>query len=399
MVALIGDNPAATANISQLIEHLTQAGAWFNQDLTLAITEQGEVSVYGSASDKVKNYMRVPVSIMPQLKHFQLTVTDDLMIDCETLVANPAEAVMALIIALYNQTGKLDFWRQHWPLQTLRKTPELLNHLLKSRSQSPKLKQYLELQKEGAHDQALLDSFIGSRAFNLRPQWTAGLSPECVEGGAVLLPIIDFLNHRFSAEPFDLQAQEQTSMRTFSRPDDDTGELFIRYNTYDAVDTYLYYGFVDTQAPWLNSVPMSLNLGDYHIEVIGGNAKIKGTLPPAIKDIRAFLPVITKDSDSDFRLSKLTIPGEKAPRALRRTLAFAIQRMVSLPLSQDRLQTYVLNLEAQVLEYNQNYWLALDDHLNQASSELTPSAQEMLSVLVNRAQQLIADYKSRLNLV
>lgn len=310
---------------------------------------------------KTQSIMRVPLSTMPIISDFEVTVRNDsFCIKSNQEVATEVQReVMALVIEYYNQTNALSAWRASSPWLSLSTNQRILNQLLKARETTKKSQELLDLLELGKKDLLLSQTFLTSRQFNLlEPQQLAADRSTPYKPQKVLLPIIDLFNHDMSANGFQIQAQSaQPSMRVFGRPDPETREIFVRYNLYDPVDTYLYYGFVDERAPYLSSVALDLECQGRSFDITATGGLLKGKIADGLKDLRIFLPVISK-TDRGLTLSKLIIPGEAAPRALRRVLALALRQ---LDLTNETLRAEVLRIEAEVIERNREYWKEMQD--------------------------------------
>jgi hypothetical protein len=400
MTQVTGKHPTAVSTIEALLAQLVEQGAWFNKEMTIEVNEAGEIAVLGStASTKVKNYMRLPVSLLPPLEFFDLSLDDEDRIVCRALKDDATVPLMQLMVQLYNETDKIGFWKRTWPFATLSEHPALLQALAKARGNSPKVQDYQALMASGDEKALWLKSFLGSRQFNLKKAFAQTLHDED-RNLSVLLLVVDFLNHKWSAPAYDISENTQLNLRTFSQPDPETGELFIRYNQYDAVDTYLFYGFVDTQAPWLFSVPIELTLGDKILTVLGQNAAFQGKLPQALRDLRMFMPAVVTNTNDKVTLTKLVIPHEQAPMALRRILGSLVNSLSDQPMEREALQQTVLDLEGQVLAQNQAYWdeLAKTYQAAKAQGTLPPQADEAMQTLIGWANQRLQAYRERLNL-
>jgi hypothetical protein len=284
---------------------------------------------------------------------FQATAVRD------DLPANHA-AIMDLMLAVYNETGKLGWWQTVCPLLALKRYPEVRTHLVRSKMHTPKLQSHMQLLDAGEIDKLVVESFLGARVFNLNPKFLQELGyDESEQGQPVIMPLIDYFNHRFQAEGYTVQAKPApASMRVFGVPDE-SGEVFVRYNLYDPVDTFLFYGFVDTHSPWLASVPRTLTLPDGRgLEILNTGGVMKGELPPALRDLRIYMPMIIKNDQEGVQLSKLLIPGPQAPRALQRILGFLVNHLCPKLSRQERL-AWIERLESELLDFNRTWWREL----------------------------------------
>jgi len=340
-------------------------GAWFHPSLVIRV-EGTELSMVSDAAftDR-RSLLRVPLSLMPVIEAASWSVrtegADVLLQAAPEPAASAAHRdMLSAMLDIYNATGKLSQWREESPWSALRAHPDILRQLYRARAHTPKAQTYHHLVQQGDADDLLVKTFLGSRAFNLSPDHRRMAGHGDVDAGAtVLMPVIDYFNHRFAAEGFSVhETPSPASMRVFGVPDPDSGELFVRYNAYDPMDTYLFYGFVDTGAPWLGSIPLSLTVGDKILAVEARGGTVKGALPPPLRDLRLFLPQVVRQDDLGITLNKLLIPGAAAPRALQRVLASFVS---TLGVSQGRLPAEVARLEEAILEQNDAYWSELAD--------------------------------------
>lgn len=152
----------------------------------------------------------------------------------------------------------------------------------------------------------------------------------CRGGGShrnALLPFVDSLNHRLSAEGFYTPlVGGKPAMRTFHRPDGEFGELFVRYNLYDAVDTTLSYGFMDAACTWLSSVPVTLSVSGQTLKVQGLPMMLRGPLPATFEDIRAYMPALHRQGERQASVTKLMLCTQN-PYSLRRVLTYLVYEL------------------------------------------------------------------------
>lgn len=356
MTPQITGDEALVRPLHILTQRLAAAGAWFNEDLEIR-AGAGDLAMRSQRryTDR-RSVLRVPLAAMPFKEDFHWTLEGD------RLRAEPVgpdtdplhREMMDLMLEVYNQAGKMAQWRQVCPWTALEDHPALLDRLLAAKAAASKVQRFQEWRAGGRRQTLMVESFLGARIFRLTAEHLRYVGREEGDGAAVLMPIIDYFNHRLQAEGFQVQpAPAPISMRVFSRPDPQTGELFVRYNLYDPLDTYLFYGFVDTECPWLASVPLTLDTAGGRLEVLNTGGAFKGTLPQAMRDLRPFMPAVIRQEADHLQLTKLILPGERAPRALQRVLAGLL---TTLGVPRDGVPQEVARLEAEVLERNEAYW-------------------------------------------
>lgn len=298
---------------------------------------------------------------MPLLEDFDITVSEGKFSatpKTDEVAANHIR-IMGLMLDVFNVLDKLPQWRDECPWFSLGEHRAALDHLLTGRPTQGRIKQLREKIDGDDLDVLAADTFMGSRKFNLTPDLLKKLGYEGREkGGTTLMPIIDYFNHAMGAQGFKIHdVPLPVSMRIQSRPDPETGELFVRYNVFDALDTYLFYGFVDPGVGYLASVPCVIPFGDgKKVKVIATSGGHKGKLPDPIRDLRIFMPAIQKGSEHSYAVTKLIIPGERAPRALRRVLQVFLN---SMKLDKAEIPGTVAEIEASLLDQNEAWWQAL----------------------------------------
>ncbi|MEM9784861.1 MAG: hypothetical protein AAF801_00055 [Pseudomonadota bacterium] len=361
-VSIIGEGRVARL-IEDTAAQLSSEGAWFNPDLEIQVDGSNVSVVSRNAFTDRRSVIRVPVASMPVLDDFDVTLSGD-DFQCTPKGDSVSDAqvrMMNLMLDTYNALDKIPQWKRETPWFALLEHPDVLDHLISGRPRVARLHTLKQMGADGDVAEMANDTFIGSRKFNLSPQNCKAIGREEKDGVKVLLPIIDFFNHRMSAQGFKISdVPSPASMRIQAVPDKETGELFVRYNVFDALDTYLYYGFVDADVGYMSSVPCTLSIGDITLTVIGGGGRTAktGKLAPALKDLRLFIPSLNKSSDNQFQANKMVIPGPRAPRALRRVLAVL---MNTLQVPRDKVEAYALKAEQDLLDQNEAWWTALAD--------------------------------------
>lgn len=356
-------SPSVASLLRDLLASLVDSGAWLNPDLVIACSSGGLSMQSARVRTDRRNYIRIPLSCMPLRRDFEVTLDAEGRFQAtavrDDLPANHA-AIMDLMLAVYNETGKPGWWQTAYPLLALNEYPRVREHLVRSKMHMPKLQSHMRLLDAGEIDKLVVESFLGARVFNLNPKFLQELGyDESEHGQQVIMPLIDYFNHRFQAEGYTVQATPSpASMRVFGIPDE-SGELFVRYNLYDPVDTLLFYGFVDTNSPWLASIPGTLTLPDGRsLEIMNIGGSVKKDLPPALRDLRMYMPMIIKNDQEGVKLSKLLIPGPQAPRALQRILGFLVHHLCPTLSQQERL-VWVERLESELLDFNTTWWQEL----------------------------------------
>ncbi|WP_053856974.1 MULTISPECIES: class I SAM-dependent methyltransferase [Halomonadaceae] len=388
---IMAGEAATLAPMRHICELLSKNGAWFHPQLRIH-AEGGNLSLHGIAGSPRASYLRVPLAIMPQVQCFDITLQGNNFLcqpNGKPLLSHHHE-MMEAMIELYNVTGKPTLWRDSLPFFTWQGEPAL-QKLIALRSHDKRFAHYQNLATAGDDETLLVDSFIGSRQFGLRKQHLQALDMRGVQGSrTVLFPVIDCLNHHLDADGFTTPADGgEPIMRTFHQPSDkNNGELLVRYNHYDAVDTLLGYGFVDVTSHWITSVPMTLVVGNHHIEVKSNKAISESSLPFDLADLREYIPIVAPQSHTLTRITKLMLCAHK-PFSLRRVLTYLVYQL-GLAHTSLVAQQQVAALEQQVIEQNRAWWQAFATdvaHLP-ASHPAQQLGQHSLGLIERVAQQL-----------
>jgi hypothetical protein len=354
-----GDS-AVLAPMRHICQLLAKKGAWFNLDLRIC-AENGNLSLHGTPGAPRASYMRVPVALMPQLECFDITSHAGKLVAIPngTPLLDHQQEMMEAMMALYNATDKLQLWKESLPFVAW-DAPKVLEYLLSARPSNNNLSRYSELFKAGEQDQLLVDSFFGSRKFGINEHSLKALG---VKGHMThryaLMPLVDCLNHHLNAEGYNTPlVGGQPAMRTFHVPDAETGELFVRYNLYDAVDTTLSYGFMDGACTWLSSVPVTLNISGNRLDIQGIPMQLRGPLPAAMEDIRAYMPAFHRKSERQAEVTKLMLCVEN-PYSLRRVLTYLVYQL-GIAHTELVARQQVAELERQLIEKNLQWWNGLE---------------------------------------
>jgi hypothetical protein len=386
-VTITGEGEVAGL-IGAISDQLASEGAWFNPDLEIRVDSAGISMVSRNAFKDLRSVIRVPVASMPVLEDFDIS-----LIGNEFRAEPRAETVskahidlMQRMLDVFNVLGKAEAWRETSPWFSLSEHEDVLEHFLTCRPYRGRFAERREKMQRGEWDALTVDTFMGSRKFNLNANVLTELGREAPKGAAtVLMPIIDYFNHNMNAQSFNIQkTPAPMSMRIRATPHPDTGELFVRYNVFDMLDTYLNYGFVEPGVGYLVSMPCEIKFDDVTLRVIAAGNPKKMELPKGLQDLRIFLPAVQKASENTYNVTKLVIPGPRAPRALRRVLQVVLNS-IGVP-EQDRARG-VVEIEEALLAQNEAWWTTLAE-----KSTAVPEGH-MLHDLCRLGRAHIEDYK------
>lgn len=343
--------------LHNLCRLLLDNGAWLHRELVIH-AEGGDLSLRGARPDTERaSYMRVPVQLMPALQDFTLLTDRDRQL-CAVPVRKDIDPlqqrVMQLMLELYNRTGKLAQWEASYPGFAWQNQDEIMQHLFSARPINSCQPIYAAIKNRQIIENTLPHSFMGSRKFIMRHQYSGR-----AENVHVLMPLVDCLNHHSLAEGFRIHETPQPAvMRVLTRPQGEQGELFVSYNQFDAVDTLLLYGFVDSQAPFLFSVPCSVQVGQYNLEIQQRRHIESPLRHPRLRALGRQAPGVEVTGAQSLSISGLIIPDAENIDQLRLAAA-AIGEISGLVKSHKDMEIFVRGFEAKVIEYNSQWWQTL----------------------------------------
>lgn len=357
---------ADLAPLQTLCRLLLDNGAWLHRDLIIH-AENSDLSLRGARPDSGRaSYLRVPLQLMPALQDYRLLVDKERQFKAAPLhdgIDPLQQQVMQLMLELYNRTGKLAQWEASYPGFAWHDQEALLRHLFSARPGSVCQQAYASLRDPRQGDSTLPPSFLAqsfmhSRKFLLRGSYRprTGEKPEDLH---VLMPLIDLLNHHSGAEGFRIYERPQpSSMRIFSRPQGASGELFVCYNRFDALDALLLYGFVDVSSPFFFSVPCSVQVAGHAFEVDADFNSKNPQCHPRLAALGAAAPHVRVTSAATLQVTRLRIPDAENIDQLRLAAA-AIGEISGLVKSHKDMEIFVRGFEAKVVEYNSQWWQTL----------------------------------------
>lgn len=386
------NDEAVAQELTRLVETCRKHGAWIHDDVTFDVSG-GDITLHRStASEGRERLIHMPASLMPALDEFEFEMRGNAISFTPRPEASVVHTeIMSLIVSIYNKANKVGQWRERFFLTALTEADKGIADKLQSlKPMQGKLKKYTEMRKSGKLDELAMESFFGSRLFRLSGPLMKASGRGDGPAKQVFLPVIDFINHNTSAGGFGManDPQDGPSMNIVAASPEPNSEIFVRYNVFDPVDTFMFYGFVDKTAPWLASVPMTINVPNGRaVRVVNSGAARKKEPPKAFSDIRAYLPVIQPRRDGSLMVSRLFIPGKQAPRALRRVLSLIV-RAASEASTRPEVMKAVLAVENAIVVKNLEWWTNFRTEID-AMSE-SPMKQSLVELCDTSADHLKA---------
>jgi len=400
---VVGEDHHVVKLIRDLIDHLKNMGARFNEELRI-VESNGELSIQSYTSpQQPEELLSVPLTCMPLLADYQMKiVNDELTVINKSEMLNPLAApVMESLKNIYNSTNKFVKWTNTYPLLTLKNHPKLVELLLSSKLSSGKLLHFKRLYDDGLWDDLLLASFFGSREFTYMSEYLANSGINTTNKSEKgLLSIIDFINHKTNSAWYSMNT-DNNHIEIIASPDPENREVFVQYNISDPVITYLLYGFVDTNAPWLYSVPNELEtLSGLKIIILNNPNSVFEGGSNENQLLDKFMPSEIKRNGLNVLVSSLIIPNLTARNSLPQVLQNILKKHDVEGVYSDvaRLENEVRHIEKQLLINNLNYWKNFSAEVNVQDSEenkLSELTRNDLHNLCDFSIEKITSYMSK----
>lgn len=376
---ILSDNAAIEKSLRGLQSSIEKAGGGLDPNLVIRC-EGGELSIEKPDLDNPqKPIIAVPVELLLDTDKMNLSVSGDTMSmsPAKGALSAEQETISGHMVEIYNLTGKIPAHRQSCCWFSFRKNPDPLKKLLMARTLNEKQRKSMSFAAGAAKDidadMFACESFIKTRTINHRHG--EGEDGDKTTATADIMPVVDFLNHHSAGFGFSFSGgydkvrpdHKFLSVRC-SRPLPDSNECMVFYNQMDALDTFINYGFPDSFAPYIRSVPTQFPVpgaGKIVVHAMLGSW-MKGKLHENLSGLRHFIPRTVAASPEALEVSHLLIPGNgDSPQALRRVLRLLISNRAagSGSLSPDQTWQCVLDAEEQIIRENIAFYKGLIDDL------------------------------------
>ncbi len=383
------DREDVRQHLEKLVTLFQDCGGFIHDDLLITSREGGLGIEAPPSVAPGERILSIPTEYLPPVEDYDLHLEgDDICFGKINSGIDPVQrALMEEMIAIYNLCEKIKIHNQTTPSRLLLREPEVFKRLVFPG-------QMMAREKSKGKD-FYLDDFLHSRVFDGSNFEEGEENGEKVKN-SVLLPIIDFLNHHQNAGGFAVKDGQMMVSRSPQIPG--TNECFVRYSRMDAQVAFATYGFVDTQAEWLLSCPLTIVLpsgGEIAVKRMPG-ANRKRPPPANLKDIRAMVPAMgIPGKERHMQMSFLMIPGERSPRAMRRVLAHAIQLLAG-SIDNDKLLEQIGIAERQVIEGNRRYYTDLKTYAQGVTlpDDLQPVLDDAIR-MADHQLMLLQEYETR----
>ena len=342
---VVADDRYTETALEKLVALLRNANAAMADGLVIKCLA-GNLSIEGPAVRRGAMLIRIPHDCLIPLKAFRFALAGDAI-----AVSSPhctmeqvTVAITQAMFEIYNLSGKIAQHRRTSPWSLIASHPDLLSYITPpSRDDFPFSARDI---KSGNEAKVTLASFLHSRLLSHKESERAKPTP-------VLVPIIDCLNHHWKGEPYSYDRDRAVVMRRSDALPGRGDECFASYGLHDAYDTWLTYGFVDEEVPFVRSVPTTLNIPATGAIGVGD---APDEVDRAAQDLQFYVPRILSRRGKRLRVGAVIIPGPQAPRSLRRALRAVIRELGAPP---RRHSALVRGAEEQILDANLTYYSEL----------------------------------------
>ncbi len=378
MAVIVSDNREVTRCLRHLVDLVTDDSGRVTSAIRF-VCENGDLWVEGTG-------LTEPDGGVLRLDRRSLLPVDGAAIslkgECLRLDAAPAfsseqRALLTAHLELLNLTGKVADCRVRNPWLGLMGMPDFLQALARGRSENDNIRRFLSSLRAGDLERLTIDLLIGSRTV---------LS----EGQPCLMPLADLFNHHIGGAAFHFDGGGLRLRRRMSV--EGRVECFARYGVLDALDSYLFYGFVDRQVAFIRSVPLEIEMGEL------GRLSIRSLVtspdPKAhSKESAGFwhlVPKILEKRPGYVRLSHICIPAGRNAGALRQILASVCDNMGTAGDDKHK-QRAVEQAEREIVMANETFYADLK---GQVAKLPTSPAVDEARVLIDLQASKIASYRA-----
>jgi hypothetical protein len=375
VIAFVCENPEIQKTLAKLGDILMREGAYFHPDLR-AVCRDNNFSMHGAPSLKRGDVaVHIPDPCLVNVESFTFSAQNNLIGIDSVREKTPAieQELMALMIRLYNLSGKLEQFSDSSVYRFYYECPDLYSALAKGCSL--RQKKYLD---ETPMEQVFLRGFFDVRTLRI-PDENNGKT-------RVVAPFIEYFNHNqnaLSADVFHFKAGKikRNGMGAYAWPLPGSDELFIYYGSYDARELLVYEGFFDDSLARVKSIPLEFAVeGKKVIIYQQAQGPSLDEMPSAIADLHGYCPYFDTSIADTLRFTFLYIPDSAAPRSLQRILFHGLHALVK---DKDAAMNMMRMAEQKIISENLAYYKDLKKRLNQfklsaASKDFTQKVKGMV---------------------
>jgi hypothetical protein len=352
MTKIVSSNPKVVSVFLELKEIIIREGGFFHPEVRI-VEDNGNLIVESSLNSDVNDdIFYVPSSCLCNTDDFKITLDGNRLVAVEKNenVTELHKKICELMLDLFNETKKISYHRDTFPLPLLR-NPTALEFLNKKFSGIAS--NYKNINEKN-DDKLLVSSFLKSRYLEVTDSGRDDLH--------VFMPFIDTLNHSTASPGYHTDYDEDkhhTGLRVkHSKSLAGSNECFVHYGNLDPMMRYFNFGYVEKNFLYIRSIPMTLNFPEIG-KIIVGDFKINShekylAYPKQLLNIKTFAPKAVK-RDNHLLVDRLFIPSDLRPAALRRILEVLLIKLEGKSLERDYTEKLIAKAEAIVLENNIAY--------------------------------------------
>jgi len=374
------DNEPLQTMLFQLEKLLADNGAWFHPDLSLVYYENVLSVEIAGPCPRDEIIVEIPEELLVPSDALNISIKGD------KFVLNPDESEMSaiqlelgkLMFDIYNATDRVALYKKHCPWLCFREAPELMNRLSEIKTPDKMLNYRCDFLNKSPNspttDEFICHDFLNGRIIGHKGKNTDKIISK-------IMPIVDYFQHDYRGEIYifgegHIKSNSHGDSVFLSiknrQPFPEQHACYVSYGTYDAVDTFMYYGFMDYNVPFLYSIPLKINIpGTDGLTVNGFSGFYETSINKRLEDIKNYIPIINKSTDCNgLILSNLVIPLPPKSNAMRRILRASIKTLGGKYVSKEFVFEHILEVEKFVIEENISFYESLLEEIE--TDESTP---------------------------
>jgi hypothetical protein len=399
MANVRSDNQQVESILRKINTQVESAGGFIHPNIDL-VYKAGNFSIQKNGEIEDRHFIKIPHQILAPYSSFDFEIEgrDIILAPYDSNLSSPQYELFSNVLDLYNESGRFHAHCKASPWLNYKQDPDIVKLLLKARH-GEDLTLIKKMLGHDEYDEELaLFTFFKARMAYCR------LNNRHQPPTEVYLPLIEFLNHHPAGAGYDNLYNKKTEQGFMAvapvTPIENSGECFTCYGALDALDSYLHYGFVDNNASFVRSIPLSIEIAEIGTITIGAQNRIVpvGDRAEHLKDLGPYLPHIKYVQGSrQIDISHLIIPGERAFMSLKRVL-HEILVILEPKIDKKSAATYVDEIDIMVARKNLEYYSLLADCIlgANAGDERPPSEfYENINSVTTRQLKVIEAYKSR----
>ena len=219
-------------------------GGWIHPGFIAGYSSDTGLSVYMQGSGLPAEYIiKLPEDLLIPADLINLSVKGGEFVvapDTDSLSSTQLEIIKHMI-SIYNLTDKVEFHKKECPWIKYRKAPELIDQLLRARTQVDSSKK----KQEGMHGKGVYDSFedlVVETFSSSRVLRYKGKGGEPGQARHVYMPVIDYMNHDYRGSVYmperDNKGRRYLNIR-YQELSEISHECSTFYGMYDGLDMFL----------------------------------------------------------------------------------------------------------------------------------------------------------------